>query len=271
MRRFAFLTAFGSLIAVPAALAQQQPFVWPDPPGTQAQPAPAPAPTPAPKAKKARKKTVPQETADPRFEEEPGSPAPDTVVPLPESPAPPARAPKTAVRTTLNILCDGPFAKTVSHDALVKAFGARNVVAQGAAAGGPTILFPNDPKRRLEVTWRDAAARRRAAAIVIEAQSTWRARGFRIGDSLAQVEKVNGKPFRLSGFEGEYAGAARDWQGGKLDKLTGGCQLGMRFTGDPKAAADVRAKVAKGDLVSDNADVKAAKPTIVELVVGYPE
>jgi hypothetical protein len=277
MRRLALVTALASLIGLPIAFAQQQspPFAWPDPPGTQTQnaPPPEPAPPPAPKKKSAKKapKKPPVDETDPRFQEEPAPPPPDGVVPLPEGAAPPK--PKTAARPALNILCDGPFAKNASHDQLAKAFGARNVVAQGVPpAGGSTVIFPNDPKRRLEVTWRDPAGRRRPATIVIEGQSTWRARGFRIGDPLAQVEKVNRKPFRLSGFSGDATGgAARNWQDGKLDKLSGGCMLGMRFVPDPKAPADAVTKVASGDLVSDSADIKAVKPMILELILGYPE
>lgn len=273
MARFALFIALGSLIALAPALAQQQQPAWPDPPGAQ-QPPPADTtpgqqqpPKRAKKAAKQAPKTPAPEPPDPRFEEEPGLPnAPGGQPPGAPRPKGPGR------QAALNILCEGPFGKDASHDRLAKAFGARNVVAQGVPpTGGSTVLFPNDPKRRLEVTWRDTAGRRRPASVVVEGQSTWRARSFRLGDPLTQVEKANGKPFRLAGFGGEAGGAARDWQGGKLDKLSGGCVLGMRFAPDPRAPADARAKVATGDLVSGNPDVKAVKPTIVELILAYPE
>lgn len=276
-RRLALLSALAFLIALPLAFAQQPPpaptDVWPPPPGSEDQPQPTPAPK-APKKKAAKKapKAAPKpppEQPDPRLEEEPSPPD--------SAGRPPGRtpAPKTAARRApaMNVLCDGPFAKNASHDQLVKAFGARNVTVQTTAAGGASsVLFPSDPKRRLEVTWRDPAGRRRPATIVVEAQSTWRARGFRIGDQLAQVEKVNGKPFRLSGFDGgATGGAARDWLGGGLDKLSGGCLLGMRFAPGPNAPGNAQAKIASGDLQSDSPDVKAVKPVVIELVVGYPE
>lgn len=277
-RELALFTALGSLIALPAIVsAQQSPTLWPAPPNAEQvapgawpdPPAGQQSPPPARKTAKKKKTAPPPEPPDPRFEEEPG--LPDSAGPPGAPPPPPAQ--RAPARPALNILCDGPFAKDASHDRLAKAFGARNVVAQGAGqSGGSTVLFPNDPQRRLEVTWRDPAARRRPATIIVEAQSTWRARGFRLGDPLARVEKTNGKPFRLAGFVGESGGAARDWQGGKLDKLSGGCQLGMRFAPDPKAPPDARGKIAvSGDLTSDSPDVKAAKPVIIELIVGYSE
>ena len=39
----------------------------------------------------------------------------------------------------------------------------------------------------------------------------------------------------------------------------------------PNAPPDARAKIASGDLQSDSPDVKAAKPVIIELVIGYSE
>ena len=263
-REFALLTALASLAALPAiAFAQQQPPppVWPDPPSAQQQQQTAPTAAQKPAAKKPRKKPAAQQSApDPRLDEEPPA----------DAAAAPA-APKTAAKpaAALNVRCDGPFARDGSHEKLAKAYGAKNVAG---GTSGATVLFPNDPKRRLEVTWRDAAGRSRPASIVIEAPSTWAARGFRVGEPLAKVEKTNGKPFRLAGFEGEAGGAARDWQGGALDKLSGGCLLGMRFAADPKAPADARGKVAgSGEFVSDSPEVRAVKPTIVELIVGYPE
>ena len=256
-RELALFTALGSLVAVPAIVLAQQPAApaWPDPPGAQQQAAPAQKPAP----KKPRKKPAAQQAApDPGPDQD--AAADPGAAPGPKPTAKPAAA--------LNIRCDGPFARDGSHEKLAKAYGAKNVTS----SGGTSVLFANDPKRRLEVTWRDATGRARPASITVEGSSTWAARGFRIGEPLAKVEKTNGKPFRLAGFEGEAGGAARDWQDGALDKLSGGCLLGMRFAPDPKAAADARSKVASaGELVSDSPEVRAVKPTIVELIVGYPE
>jgi len=63
-------------------------------------------------------------------------------------------------------------------------------------------LFPNDPKRRLEVWWSDRATRSDIHLIVITGQSTWTAAdGMRLGQTLEQVEKLNHKPFKLKGFD----------------------------------------------------------------------
>lgn len=40
--------------------------------------------------------------------------------------------------------------------------------------------------------------------------------GVRVGATLREVERLNGKPFTLWGFEWDYSGMVSDWQGGKL-------------------------------------------------------
>ncbi len=258
------------LLALPGvAQAQQQPpIVWPDPPAAQRQAPPPPAarqPARQPARTGPARPAARAQAPKPAMEDDRST----------RGPAPTRTKPSVA--EAQNIRCDGPFAKDTSHAKLAQAFGAKNVVFQ--PVGGPegsklnaTVVFPNDRKRRLEVLWHDESARQRPSSIVVDADSAWRARGFRIGDTLTMVEKTNGKPFRLAGFGGEYGGVARDWQGGALDNLSGDCRLGMRFALDPKAAPAARSKVeSDGDFTSDNADVRAANPLIAELIIGYPQ
>jgi hypothetical protein len=271
-RDLALFIVLASLIALPALVSAQQPTSpWPAAPGAQPPQPPPDQPAPPPKKGKkaaAKKKSPPADPPDPRFEEEPGMQPPDGPPPPPPGGAPPRAPRKRVTAPALDIKCDGPFAKNTTFANLVKVFGARNVFSQGPT----TVLFPNDPKRRVEVTWRDVTGRTRPAMFLVEAQSTWRVRGFRLGDPMTQVEKVNGKPFTFVGFGGTPGGNARDWQGGKLDKLSGGCQLGMRFAAGAGVPADAAGKLSSGgDFTSDNPDVRAANPVIIEMIVGYGE
>ena len=253
--------------------------VWPDPPG-MARPAPVPV-TPRPP----RAATRGADAAAGRGGRPPTSSAPTrssrtrSAVADPKPQLRPSTAPRPAAATAgvSNIRCDGAFGKDTSHARLASVFGAKNVVFQ--PVDGPdgikmnaTVIFPGDPKRRIEVLWQDETARKKPGSIVIGPQSTWRARGFRIGESLAAVEKVNGKPFKLSGFDWTYGGAARDWLGGKLENLSGGCRLGMRFEADANAPPAARGSLT-GDreFTSDDPDMRAVTPKIVELIVGYPQ
>ena len=71
--------------------------------------------------------------------------------------------------------CSGLFGRDTSHAALVKAFGADNVVYKK-----------------------------------IDGPSKWLTPfGIRIGTPFGEVEKQNGKPFRLNGFGWDLGGSAR--------------------------------------------------------------
>ncbi len=119
--------------------------------------------------------------------------------------ASPVRAQQTP-RADL-IECTGPFAKDSSHARLVEAFGAANVVFEDI--GGPegesrlgTDVFAGDPQRRFTIVWKDEGARRNPDTVEFRIGSGWRTRdGVRIGLELAEVERLNGKPFSMWGFE----------------------------------------------------------------------
>src|SRR5262249_2250367 len=106
--------------------------------------------------------------------------------------------------------------------------------------------------------------------IVITGQSTWAGpKGLRLGLTLAALEKLNGKPFKLSGFDQPEGSAVTDWQGGALATLPGGCKVGIKFAADRKAAADVLAPGAGKDFPADAGKTRAGKPTISEIIFGY--
>ena len=125
----------------------------------------------------------------------------------------------TPPRTVVN--CSGPFAKNSSMLSLATALGSKNVTyTEIEVAGnkvGTTIIFPKDPKRRLEVWWSNLTNRSGTYLILINGQSTWTAPGgMRLGMTLAQLEKLNGKPFKLKGLDKEATfGSVGDWDGGK--------------------------------------------------------
>jgi hypothetical protein len=200
----------------------------------------------------------------------------DTAAPAAQQAQKPRRKPpKPAVQA---LKCEGPFARDTSEAKLAEAFGANNVVF--TQVDGPegsklnaSVVFPSDPKRRLEVLWHDESARQRPSAFVINGASTWVVpTGLRIGSALAEVEKQNGKPFKLSGFDWDLGGTVTDWQGGALTQLPGGCSVSARFQPDPKAPAAARGKVlGDREFLSSDANMRAVRPKAIELLVGYGE
>ena len=130
-----------------------------------------------------------------------------------------------------------------SHIRLAQVFGNDNVTFTDVDGPDNTkiqasVLFPRDPTRRLELLWNNPTSRSGTQVIAINGKSNWTApRGVKLGAQLAAVEKLNGKPFKLTAF-GADGSTAADWQEGQMLKLQGGCKIGMRFVADPRTPQD---------------------------------
>jgi hypothetical protein len=210
-------------------------------------------------------------------------PAPEPVVataPPDENPIsvtrPPAPAPVKPAEPARTVACGGAFAKNSDHLRLAQSFGVHNVeFTQVSGDDGSTllasVLFPNDPKRRLEVLWDDDTLRAGTRMIVIDGASTWSAqKGLHLGLPLAALEKLNGKPFKLMGFEQNGMAIVSDWNGGALDLLTDGCKVGVQLKPDPKAPPDVLGAAGSDkEFASSDPAIRAAKPTVGEIIVAY--
>jgi hypothetical protein len=172
------------------------------------------------------------------------------------------------------VTCGGAFAKDSTHVKLATAYKPENVVfTEVDASEGKklmaTVLFPKDPKRRLEVWWDNETSRSGTYLIVINGQSTWTApKGLKLGMQVAQIERLNGKPFKLKGFGSSNEGSVSDWQGGALESIAGGCKVGVSMRADAKASPNA-IELAAAELASTDAAVKAIKPAVAEIIVGY--
>lgn len=177
------------------------------------------------------------------------------------------------------LTCAAPFDRATSHAAVLKVFGKKDVTSEevDGAEGeklAATVIFGDVPERRLELFWTDEKARRGLGTLHLSDTSVWIApNGLKIGMSLAAVEKLNGRPFTLSGFDWDYGGYVADWKGGALGaKIPGDCTVQVRFT-VPDGAPEADAAKVSGDRVfpSDNRSMRAVKPVIGSLSFGYPQ
>ncbi len=176
------------------------------------------------------------------------------------------------------LTCSGPFARDSSHAKLISAFGPKNVTfedvdgAEGSKEKA-SVLFANEPTRRVQIFWHDERTRAKPATIMIATPSQWVGPGgITIGMTAAQVEKLNGKPFQINGFGWDGGGYANKLEG-KLANLPGGCYLSLRF--EPTAANPLPDRYAPiiGDkkIASSNALMRRSKPMIGQWSVGYPQ
>ncbi|MDQ2080446.1 hypothetical protein RA307_09660 [Xanthobacteraceae bacterium Astr-EGSB] len=186
-----------------------------------------------------------------------------------------AARPAARISAPRTISCSGVFGRESTHLKLAIAFDSKNLVF--TEVDGPegsklnaSVLFPNDPKRRLEVLWQNEASRADTSLIVIGGKSQWTGpKNMRLGMTLAALEKANGKPFSLSGLDQDNGGSVLDWKGGAMASLPGGCKVGVRFAADAKAKDEARAAAAGKELNSNDAVLKPARLTVTEIILGY--
>ena len=177
----------------------------------------------------------------------------------------------------LHLECAGPFGPDGSEVGLRQVFGDQNVSAE--TIDGPegsvldaTLVFPDDPTRRLVVLWQEESGRSKPAAIIIRDDSEWIGPGgLRLGEALGEVEAVNGAPFNVLGFGWDYGGAA-SFPTGALADIPGACVLSLSFDLDWTRDYGPEFDAIMGDqeLRSDDAQLRAAAPTVAEIIIGYP-
>lgn len=190
--------------------------------------------------------------------------------------APHSAAPRPARPGAHVVACAGIFAKDSNALRLAMTFDYKNVGfadvdANGGAKVKASIVFPNNPKLRLEVWWSNPAERSGTYLVDIKGKSTWGGPGgLRLGLNLVQLEKLNKKPFKLKGFDKSGVATVSDWDDGALASLPGGCKSGVSLSADPKASADaVGAMSADKEYSSSDPALRSVRPTVSEILIGY--
>lgn len=138
------------------------------------------------------------------------------------------------------ITCASPVAPDDTERSLKQRFGKDAVVQDLPCAEGEkykgVVLFPTARDRRIEIAFTDDKAMRASGLTLRDTARTsrWSINGVSIGSGLADVQKANGKPFLVSGFEWDYGGFVTDWKGGALGRpLQGGARSRSASTRRP--------------------------------------
>jgi hypothetical protein len=182
----------------------------------------------------------------------------------------------TRTATPYVVTCSGVFGRDSSQIQLAKTFQSRNVTFTqvDGGAGAKTmasVVFAKDPKRRLEVWWSRPTNRSDTHLIVINGTSEWTAPGeLRLGLTLAELEQLNGKPFKLSGFDKNNVATLSNWNGGTLASPAGGCKIGVSLRAASTASASaIGALPADREFTSADVALRAVNPTVSEILVAY--
>jgi hypothetical protein len=175
----------------------------------------------------------------------------------------------------------GPITKQTSEADLKRIYGKENVkdtevgLGEGETAPG-TVIFPDDPKRKIEIIWKDQKGKKSPASIHFYAEkSVWKTKeGIGLGTSLKELERINGRGFTLAGFEWDYSGTVFSWKKGKLAKMFGNdsrkVTLRLNPNYDKAPQKDLDAVVGDGEFSSKHKAMQRLNPKVSSMIVEFP-
>lgn len=174
------------------------------------------------------------------------------------------------------LACEGPFAKDTTHAKLTTEFGAKNVAFKDVELSSgvvtkASVVFDEDPTKRVVVYWKDNKARSKPASISIESPSTWTGPGgVRNGLTLKDLEKINGEGFSVTGFGGMGGGGVSGLKG-PLVNLPGDCTLKIQFEPGIANPLPPRFAAVTGDQViaSRNLVLRRVRPHVSQWSINY--
>jgi hypothetical protein len=152
---------------------------------------------------------------------------------------------------------------------------ADTMIHMGEAQFAPgTVVYPDDPVRRIELVWADSA-RLRPWRIQIAGDSTlWSIDpGITLGTSLSELERLNERPLTLTGFGWDYGGTVMGWDQGALEQalLGGDGRVILRLAVDSADVGSDAARAASGDGVfsSSHTAMQRLDPYVRQIIVEY--
>lgn len=168
-----------------------------------------------------------------------------------------------------------------SEASLKELLGAENVVRDSVYIGEGyyekgTTLFKGTPEEA-QILWKDTINYAKPASVMIRSAegkpSQWLVdSGIIMGMTLNEVEKINGKPFKVAGFGWDYGGFATDWQRGKLAGKNEVENLVIRFyynIEDDKMGAIADKVLGEGPFLSSTPAMQQLNPKVVEITIGF--
>ena len=162
----------------------------------------------------------------------------------------------------------GPITAATTIEDLSAEFGNWGAVEIDYPIGeGETVkatrVDPGGPRMAV-IIWRPGVFPKRIDRVILEGQGWQVPPGLRHGDSLAEVEKLNGAPFLVYGFEWDYGGVAY-FKGGQLNNRA-------QVWFEPTTGTSTERQRVSGDQLFPSSDpaLKAVDPRIAKTAIVFP-
>lgn len=173
----------------------------------------------------------------------------------------------------------GDIAEKSSETDLKKSYGGAEVIefevtlGEGETEMG-TVVFPKDGKKRIEILWFEPKTKINPKRIQISGEaSVWHTSdGISIGTDLKKLEKINGKSFRLSGFNWDYSGTVSSWNEGALQKpFHEKGRIILRLAPTDKFTGNSEIHKVSGDreFLSSNQVMQKINPSVYQIIVKF--
>lgn len=190
------------------------------------------------------------------------------------SPAALAKTKDKASQPPERVACEGVFGKDVTLEMIIDHFGADNVEPRtevDMVEGQPIIgtkVYGADPNRTIVYQWFDEENSQHIAYIGLPPTLATPG-GLYVGQPIAEVEKLNGQRFGMSGFWWDYGGYPFLHEGGNLWDDEADCLPMIRFA--PTLEGDFDVEPISGDttVYSDNPLLLKVGVEIQEAGMGY--
>jgi len=147
----------------------------------------------------------------------------------------------------------GPITPRTTRADLVRFFGAKNVedgeiVGSDGGRQSGTIVFGDQPDASLGVLWLDDTPDAHIRSIVfchgseLAEKCRWHTEeGVSFGTDLKNLERLNGRKFKLNGFDWGYGGLITSWEGGRLEHFGIACgRVTLRLDPTPAPPSEER-------------------------------
>jgi len=179
----------------------------------------------------------------------------------------------------------GPLTGSSTRNSLQRMFAATKISDQpidmddGSSRPG-TVVNADDPAAALAIIWSDETRMRPEQVFVcyglIDTSCRWHtASAIGMNSRLSDLEKANGKPFVLLGFERDFAGTVISWEGGKLAReFEGAGRLVLRlrpgsFDMQQLTPAE-EAAILADRVASDHPAIRKLNPSVYRMLFVFP-